>query len=73
MSGFTKMNLRTKKFQSEATGYKYVAKIPTSPEDTTIYSGNGNNIHPTLWKAEWFEDEVAAAKYIKSIRKSYER
>lgn len=70
---FTKRNLRNKKFLSEATGYQYVDKIPYSAKETVLYHGNGLNIHPTLWEASWFENEVEAAEYIESIRKSYER
>jgi hypothetical protein len=70
---FTQFNLRTKKFKSKATGYKYVSKIPTPAKETIIYHGNGSNIHPTLWKWEWFEDEVEAKEYIKGIKNGYGR
>ena len=71
MIGFTKMNLRTKKFSSEATNFKPTIKIPTKPNETVIYTGNGNNIHPTLWNPNWFEDVDTAQSYINKIRNSY--
>lgn len=54
-----KMNLRTKKFSgfdffSGRTVFINLAKIPFNKDDVILYTGKGNNIHPSLWKDEWF-------------------
>lgn len=59
---FVKLNLRTKKFSgtfffSGKRVFKDLAKIPFKREDVIIYTGNGNNVHPSLWKDEWFEKQ----------------
>jgi len=73
MKGFTKLNRKTKKFKSAASNFKYTDKIVTQANETVIYHGNGNNIHPANWKSEWFEDSTSASKYIEGIKNGYRR
>lgn len=61
MTVFVKINLRTKKFSGSEFGtgkplFKNLAKIPYKKDEVIIYQGNGNNIHPSLWQDEWFEE-----------------
>lgn len=60
---FVKLNLRTKRFSgSEFFSGKQVftnlIKIPFKKQDVIIYTGDGNNVHPSLWKDVWFENEI---------------
>lgn len=57
---FVKLNLRTKKFSgteffSGKKVFENLAKIPFKKDEVIIYTGNGNNIHPSLWHDSWFE------------------
>lgn len=57
---FVKLNLRTKKFSgteffSGKEVFKNLAKIPFKKDEVIIYTGKGNNIHPSLWHDSWFE------------------
>ena len=70
---FVIINKRTMKFKSKMTNYKYEEKIPSKAKDTIIVTINSENIHPAIWKSEWFKDEIEAEKYISNIRKSYTR
>ena len=59
---FVKLNLRTKKFSgtyffSGESVFKDLKQIPFKKDQVIIYQGNGNNIHPSLWKDEWFKGE----------------
>jgi hypothetical protein len=59
---FVKLNLRTKKFSgtyffSGKTAFKDLSQIPFKKQDVIIYTGNGNNIHPSLWQDKWFKTE----------------
>lgn len=57
---FVKLNLKTKKFSGSdfftlKSLFKNVSKIPYKKENVIIYTGNGNNLHPSLWQDDWFE------------------
>jgi hypothetical protein len=62
MKVFVKLNLRTKKFSGTEffTGkvlFTDLKKIPYKKDAVIIYTGNGNNVHPSLWKDDWFEEK----------------
>ena len=65
---FWTLNKRTKKVKSEITGYEYVSRISTEAKNTIILNVKGENIHPSLWNCEWFEDEWEACEYIRSVK-----
>lgn len=57
---FVKLNRRTKKFSgtdffSGKELFKGLAHIPYKKEDCIIYTGNGNNLHPSHWCDDWFK------------------
>ena len=57
---FVKLNLKTKKFSgseffSGKPVFKDLKKIPYKKSEVIIYHGKGNNIHPSQWKDDWFE------------------
>lgn len=60
MKIFIKYNLRTKRFSgteffSGKSIFLNLSQIPFPRDMCIIYHGNGNNIHPSLWKDEWFK------------------
>lgn len=65
---FTQINMRTKKFKSSLTNYKYEDKIKSLAKNTIIINSKSENIHPSLWCSEWFLDQKEAQEYIKSIK-----
>lgn len=43
-------------FFSNKEYFKDVKKIPARRDDCIIVSSKAENIHPSLWKDEWFEE-----------------
>ena len=64
---FVTINKRSMKFKSVLSNYKYISKIESKAIDTIIVDSHSENVHPSIWKKEWFQDEIEAAKYLKSI------
>ena len=61
---FVTINKRTIQFKSKVTNYKYEKNITSKAEDTIIVDSRSENVHPSIWKIEWFEDEIEAKKYL---------
>lgn len=62
MKAFIKLNRKTMTFTGVEffTGevlFENVKKIPLPKDQCIIYHGQGNNIHPSLWKKEWFKKD----------------
>lgn len=66
---FVKMNKKTKKFKSSQSDYKYVSKIGSKAKETIIMNSKSENIHPSLWNSDWFEDKESAEEYLNHFHK----